>query len=197
MHLAAAVSYTHLDVYKRQIPLLVIDLPASADAFAKGIINPLDGAFGVPVADIGPHGIVALVEGLDAIEVAVALPHREDRSPEGLEDQWEQGVLGCQGEFMLEFERGLDCLLIVFGIPDLLDDFQKHLHFLVADTVNTQLGGQSVKRDSHFKDGADFFVPDAASVVFHYGHQGVQGSLASVIGHIGSASWLDVYKRQR
>ena len=69
-----------------KIPLLVIDLPASADAFAKGIINPLDGAFGVPVADIGPHGIVALVEGLDAIEVAVALPHREDRSPEGLED---------------------------------------------------------------------------------------------------------------
>ena len=58
-----------------KIPLLVIDLPASADAFAKGIINPLDGAFGVPVADIGPHGIVALVEGLDAIEVAVALPH--------------------------------------------------------------------------------------------------------------------------
>ena len=36
-----------------KIPLLVIDLPASADAFAKGIINPLDGAFGVPVADIG------------------------------------------------------------------------------------------------------------------------------------------------
>ena len=60
---------------------------------------------------------------------------------------------------MLEFERGLDCLLIVFCIPDLLDDFQKHLHFFVADTVNTQLGGQSVKRDSHFKDGSDFFVP--------------------------------------
>ena len=79
-----------------KIPLLVIDLPASADAFAQGIINPLDGAFGVPVADIGPHDIVALVEGLDAIEVAVALPHREDRSPEGLEDQWKQGVLGCQ-----------------------------------------------------------------------------------------------------
>ena len=95
LHRRSAVNAAEADVYKRQppggrqlakIPLLVIDLPASADAFAKGIINPLDGAFGVPVADIGPHGIVALVEGLDAIEVAVALPHREDRSPEGLAD---------------------------------------------------------------------------------------------------------------
>ena len=56
---------------------IVIYLPASADTFPDGIIDPFDGTFRIAVADIRPHRVVAFIEGLYAVQIQIALPHRE------------------------------------------------------------------------------------------------------------------------